>query len=366
MFGTAYASMGRAQRGDHSMAQDRKQAQQRGKERGATALSYGLVLGLVAFGGIAAVTRIGESVDTLFGTTSSTLVSGVDQPPSEEPEPVTSPEEEGFSFTSHLFSTCLKAGPIGPTQQECRDTYVAQGASWAADDANYTVNGGYQLWTVPETATYQIRAVGAQGGANGGNGALVEATFSLTQGEHLLMVVGQVGLSQDHDNDNQLYGGGGGASTVALGNDRTSAEPLLVAAGGHGDNEGYNGPGGLATQGTTGNGAGSGDSKGGCSGGFYTSGGCGSAGQGFRQGSEGGQSSGTSPAHGGFGGASGTYWNGSGAGGGYDGGSGTNSPTSAPSGVQATSYISPSRITEINRNSSAGAGAGTIRIQRLN
>lgn len=41
--------------------------------RGATALTYGLVVGLVALAGLAAVTRIGESVDSLFTEVSSTI-----------------------------------------------------------------------------------------------------------------------------------------------------------------------------------------------------------------------------------------------------------------------------------------------------
>ncbi len=44
-----------------------------GRRRGATALTYGLVVGLVALGSLSAVTRIGGGVDSLFGTVSSTL-----------------------------------------------------------------------------------------------------------------------------------------------------------------------------------------------------------------------------------------------------------------------------------------------------
>lgn len=48
------------------------------KDRAATALTYGLVVGLVAIAGISAVTRVGDSVDFLFGSVSSTLSSTVD------------------------------------------------------------------------------------------------------------------------------------------------------------------------------------------------------------------------------------------------------------------------------------------------
>lgn len=75
--------------------------------RGATALTYGLVVGLVALAGLAAVTRIGESVDSLFGTTSSTMLSTVNSsdPTTPQPSPSPSPTREDVFFQCTGFST---------------------------------------------------------------------------------------------------------------------------------------------------------------------------------------------------------------------------------------------------------------------
>lgn len=72
-----------------------------GGRRGATALTYGLVVGLVSLGALSAVTRGGESIDSLFSTVSSTLIAegaGPDAPtavpvasPSPSPSPAPSP-----------------------------------------------------------------------------------------------------------------------------------------------------------------------------------------------------------------------------------------------------------------------------------
>ncbi len=67
-------------------------------DRGATALTYGLVVGLVAIGGLAAVTRIGDSIDTLFSTTSSTLVRALPSEGAATAEP--SPTGETAQYTS--------------------------------------------------------------------------------------------------------------------------------------------------------------------------------------------------------------------------------------------------------------------------
>lgn len=57
-------------------------------ERGATALTYGLVVGLVALAGLAAVTRIGDSVDTLFTSTAETMTQGLETGASHSSTPV--------------------------------------------------------------------------------------------------------------------------------------------------------------------------------------------------------------------------------------------------------------------------------------
>lgn len=65
------------------------------RRRGATALTYGLVVGLVGIAALGAVTRVGESQVSLFGEVSSTLTDVIEQTaetnPSISPSPLPSP-----------------------------------------------------------------------------------------------------------------------------------------------------------------------------------------------------------------------------------------------------------------------------------
>ena len=72
-------------------------------------------------------------------------------------------------------------------------------------------NNGIQLWMVPETAYYTIRAAGAKGSSTddiGGPGAIVEIKITLIKGEIIKILVGQSGVR------NGWAGGGGGGSFV--------------------------------------------------------------------------------------------------------------------------------------------------------
>ena len=135
--------------------------------------------------------------------------------------------------------------------------------------------GIIQKFTVPRSAKYLIKALGARGGTHsydygyrpgtyyGGHGAAIEGTFRLTKGTILSIVVGQrggdsvevkggqsttmtaaqLGLSIE---DNAGTGGGGGSFVY------TATNVLLLAAGGGGGaSGGYNGVDGQAgTSGT--------------------------------------------------------------------------------------------------------------------
>lgn len=95
------------------------------RDRGATALTYGLVVGLVAIAGIAAVTRIGEGVDVLFGTTASTLTGtiGTSEPQaSPSPSPSPSPESYGSCGEAPSSSGVYSISVGGET----RDVYCDQ------------------------------------------------------------------------------------------------------------------------------------------------------------------------------------------------------------------------------------------------
>ena len=95
---------------------------------------------------------------------------------------------------------------------------------------NYT--GNLQTFTVPNGITsINIEARGASGGnvsttcsATGGLGARMKGDFSVTPGQELSVMVGQMGITNGED-----AGGGGGSFVVATGN-----VPLLVAGGGGG------------------------------------------------------------------------------------------------------------------------------------
>ncbi len=138
-----------------------------------------------------------------------------------------------FSFSSHTFTTCGTSGSAGPSLGSCQADYQTTG-DWDEDTnfLNMTTNG-IQRWTVPISGTYQISATGAAGQTNsnsytGGTGATMQGEFSLTVGETILILVGQMGTSNTtHGNEN---GGGGGSFVVR----DTGTEPLVIAGGGGG------------------------------------------------------------------------------------------------------------------------------------
>ncbi|KQT61695.1 hypothetical protein ASG52_02155 [Methylobacterium sp. Leaf456] len=194
--------------------------------------------------------------------------------------------------------------------------------------------GGAQYLTITQTGTYNIVALGAQGGSGsaaggiGGLGASMGASFNLTAGQHLKFVVGGQG-------GNGFYSGGGGGGTFVFidgagtGNGAGSGTyKLLLAAGGGGGGYGDAGTDGTTAQGN-GNG-GSGVNAGGGSG-YKGPGGNSSntAGGGQnRTGSYAGGDAGYRSGAGGYGGGGGGggykdgSFGGGGGGGGYTGGSG--------------------------------------------
>jgi hypothetical protein len=219
--------------------------------------------------------------------------------------------------------------------------------SLLATTFNYT--GDLQSWTVPETATYDVVAVGAAGGfapfnfetnSGPGQGAQVEAALALTQGQVLNILVGGVG----HDATESLaeYGaGGGGGGTFVYDANPAVSFPYLVAGGGGGGGaqSNHNGTNAsqFATAGVNGGGAPGASAGLGGQGGSENGGGGGGAGYSFSgvdgsgtyYGTGGGNFSGGSAGEhagaGGFGGGGGGGGHengGGGGGGGYIGGGG--------------------------------------------
>lgn len=277
-----------------------------------------------------------------------------------------------YAFTSHTFTTAGVTGRTGPTLAQCRSAYSS--ASWAQDATNNWLNmttQGIQLWKVPASGTYKILCAGAAGGdpnSFGGRGIIVESTISLSSGQVVKILVGQMGGKSSSS-------GGGGGTFVA-----TEANSALVVAGGgagclgtltssiatsdgNSGTSGRNAFDGTGTGGTSG-GGGTGASAGwgGGGGGFTGNGTAGSQaaswgysglGTSFINGGTGGDSA--TAAVGGFGGGGGTHGNtgGGGGGGGYSGGGGSGQDTTNNAGGGGGSY-SISALTTNGYNSGHG------------
>ena len=310
---------------------------------------------------------------------------------------VTITPPELYPFSSFTFTNATAQGTTGPTLANLQSEYSAQ--SWASNTSYlnlYSSTQGYQYWTVPATATYRIKAAGAQGGAGkwnnyyGGFGAIMQATITLVQGDFLIFVVGQRGGYID--NNGQGSAGGGGGTFVFKNN---LFLPILVAGGGGGGG-GNSGPqngksgettnnGGTNSSGQSGGSAGAGGiayGGGGGGAGLTGNGGTGidtaagglnitsSTGTGGRGGSCSASQTQTlgnrnfgslGQDQGGFGGGGGGEWcnQGSvGGGGGYSGGAGNN--TSSGVGGGGGSYFNPSLATLIGTSNGTYNGTGSF------
>ena len=93
-----------------------------------------------------------------------------------------------------------------------------------------TTTNGIQTWTVPSTGMYRITALGASSGQNSdsarlpGLGATMEGKFSLTGGEVLQILVGQMG----ENHPGYACGGGGGGSPNADSGDESGETVKIV------------------------------------------------------------------------------------------------------------------------------------------
>jgi hypothetical protein len=250
-----------------------------------------------------------------------------------------------YAFTNATFTSGGQTEQSGPSLAQARSGLTGTNTdAWKNNTSFFNVTSGVQIWTVPAAGNYRITAAGARGGGNGGNGAIVRATYTLLSGELIYVLPGQTG------NTSSCGGGGGGGTYVARARNEFNANfvswagvsmyPLLVGGGGGGQSDGSGPPqpGSMGTFGTfdngsvasnNGNGGPGGSANGG--GGWSGNGGTGSGniqnvssvGQSFISGAVGGNNN-RSPGK--FGGGSGatcevcnTAAN-AGAGGGYSGG----------------------------------------------
>ena len=145
-----------------------------------------------------------------------------------------------YDFISHTFTNCGATGRNGPTLAQMRSAY--SGTTWVNNTEFFNSElQGYQVWTVPITGTYRIKAYGAEGGNMGagnsqnyqGKGAWTQGDFYLTENTKLTIIVGQRGGNSTHS----LYkaGGGGGATWVLkYGTSVVEDSNLYCVAGGGG------------------------------------------------------------------------------------------------------------------------------------
>ena len=128
---------------------------------------------------------------------------------------------------TYTFTNAGATGRTGPTQSQVNSTYTSGNTLYGAVTIN---TQGIQEWTVPATGTYTIEVWGAEGAAaesisyegGAGKGARMKGDFSLSAGEVLKILVGQIGKGGTY------AGGGGGGAFVAKSNNT----PLIVAGGG--------------------------------------------------------------------------------------------------------------------------------------
>lgn len=245
---------------------------------------------------------------------------------------------------------------------------------------NYT--GTLQTYTVPAGVTMvTILAEGAQGGNDGGLGAMIQGDVAVSPGDVLTILVGQ----QGGISTGTRAGGGGGSFVV-----NADGDPLIVAGGGGGKawngtgspsfpginanittngNNGYSAENGLGTGsderfgigGVDGNGSTltgpDGNAHAGNGGGFFTNGNngdCGLGGASYVSGGAGG--TGCSGGPGGYGGGGNGGNSGGGGGGGYSGGGGSyHNPTNGGGGGSFNSGIN-------QENSVGHTGDGMVTI----
>ena len=127
----------------------------------------------------------------------------------------------------------------GATLQNYIDKGTYSSAAWRTNTAYFklgasgvdSAENGFQLWTVPITGTYTIKAYGASGGGlesaatasgasspteitYGGYGAWTQGNFNLTKGEKVLIIVGHVGRCGFVSGVTSAASGGGGGTYV--------------------------------------------------------------------------------------------------------------------------------------------------------
>ena len=146
-----------------------------------------------------------------------------------------------YTFTSPFtFTNAGKIGPYGPTIDELRTAYSSP--AWTTKNRFFRVSEGVQGWTVPTDGTYEIAALGADGGdvtttdsysgntetRLGGRGAYMRGEFTLTKNSVIKILVGQKGPTTQFTN----AAGGGGGTFVIYSSFGSADTPLVIAGAG--------------------------------------------------------------------------------------------------------------------------------------
>ena len=272
-----------------------------------------------------------------------------------------------YTFSEARFSPGGQTGYTGPNIAQARSGLVGTPApsNWYSTYLAMTTNGK-MIWTVPETTTYRIVAIGAVGGRStsytpsrpGGHGTYMQGDFALTAGTQLTILVGQKGQEQTYD------GAGGGGSFVV--NTSSESTPLIIAGGGGGSSAGFN-SWSHASTGTSGQNtsSASGGTSGSGGGGYGNSGGGGGltgngGGSWFGYSLTNGATGGPGNSVGGFGGGGGGgQTSGAGGGGGYSGGAAQQWSTSAGGGGSINNGTNQTNTQYV------GGGVGSVVISKL-
>jgi hypothetical protein len=146
-----------------------------------------------------------------------------------------------YDFSSFTFTSANISGSTPPTLQQLRAAYTGSvsGSVFAGNPLYFTTGSfrGYQIWTVPATATYEIEAAGARSGIaiyptntpkTFWGGAIIRGRYNLTQGQKIVMVVGQPALTPPTQNNSFNGPGGGGGTYIVLSGSNT---PIIIAGG---------------------------------------------------------------------------------------------------------------------------------------
>lgn len=148
-----------------------------------------------------------------------------------------------YTFTNFTFTNGNILGASSGNLVQFKANYNTSGNTWLNDTNYYNVTKpGFQVWTVPQTGTYEIEVAGSRSSLNTyadntfGNGAVVRGRFSLTQGSNLTMAAGSFSANTTNNSAYSGAGGGGGSFVIVT----ATGNPLIIGGGGGGSGR-YNG-----------------------------------------------------------------------------------------------------------------------------